>query len=125
MLQSHWTTYDKEYMRDLVDCLYYESERQRSNNNEAPTTVKNGVASSNGFSPNVEDGEYSGTSNEYTGNVLNYFTVEDKESEQELKTRITYTTGDIFGAGYDTVFTLLHWAFLYLAVYPDSQSKVS
>ena len=145
MLQSHWKTYDDEYMRDLVDCLYNESEKERRNNNEIPIVVQNGMsknpinkgADCNGYGTRHGQGTPNGngqvsSENEshykrssYPGTVFDPMCVEDKETEQELKKRITYTIGDIFGAGYDTLFSLIHWFFLYMAVYPDTQTKVN
>ena len=34
------------------------------------------------------------------------------------------TIGDLFGAGTDTTATTLHWAILYLVLYPDIQGKI-
>ena len=136
MLSSHWETYDEKNMRDLVDCLYHESERERcNNNNKVPKPDQNGFE----YDHNQLDGtdststrnnnlmtesnyENIGTNFEST---VNPFCVVDESVELELKKRITYNIGDIFGAGYDTMFTIIHWAFLYMAVFPDTQNKVS
>lgn len=93
-------------MRDLVDCLYYQSETERCNNNELHQRNKN---------------EEDSASEEFH---TDSYKLPDKASEEELKKRIIYNVGDIFGAGYDTMFTMLHWSFLYLAVFPDTQTKV-
>jgi len=144
MLRNHWVTYDEENMRDLVDCLYSESEKERRNNNEKPAVEQKDLSkkhfkqpecngdgphlgqesSSNGYShvPKENGSYYKRFS--YPDTALNPLYIEDKKAEQELKKRITYNVGDIFGAGYDTLFSMVYWAFLYMAVYPDTQAKV-
>ena len=128
MLTSHWRTYEEDYMRDLVDCLYFESEKERRNNNEK--SIKNGVikhdvnsnGNANGFeNVHAENGYHEIKQNQ---SIVNPYVIKDRSAELELRKRITYTVGDIFGAGYDTTFSMIHWALLYMAVHPDFQAKV-
>ena len=141
MLEAHWEKYNDEPIedaQDLVDCLYNESDKaRRNNNNETPAAEKNGlkshldrkklecnghgVASKDDISNKYDQYEKSS----YQGSVFNPIYSADKETEFELQKRIIYNVGDIFGAGFDTLFSTLYWSLLYMAVYPDTQVKVS
>ncbi|CAK8697268.1 unnamed protein product [Clavelina lepadiformis] len=143
LLESHWSTYDDDCMRDMTDCLYHESEKQRKkrkNNNEPspPFIEKNGVVR-NGIEKTLLNGTSNmgknGLNDFFSSHILNGYSedviknniLEEQQAEEqelELRRRIIYGIGDIFGAGYDTLFTCVDWSIFYLAAFPDKQEKI-
>ncbi|XP_051552615.1 cytochrome P450 1A1-like [Myxocyprinus asiaticus] len=49
---------------------------------------------------------------------------EDGETAMLSNSQIVHSVIDIFGAGFDTIITGLHWSLLYLIKFPDIQAKI-
>ena len=123
LVKNHWDSYCPDTLRDLVDCLRYESDKACRKLLEKKAMAQVGRPGaerrSNGDVSNMD------AANGLDKNANNLSNAQVESHAEELEMKIATATGDVFGAGYDTLHTAVTWMFLYMAAYPEMQQKAS